>query len=157
MVTWSLVTGPGVRHSVSVRMQQHSRSGFLNGLIFSAGAGTALFYNPRGLCYDPTIWRLLRTPHGTLPTKLPLTAWGLLCPMAQVTVTLWVQPVTPGSLSSSGPTKSCKPSMSLTKQAWALFLSEKYAPSTIWEPKETYCLLCDGLRYGKWEIQQYVL
>lgn len=93
----------------------------------------------------------------SLPPQLAWIAWGLLSPVVQVTAIFWLQPVFSGPLSSSGLTKSCKPSMSLSKPIWALVLKEKYAPSRIWEPKETYCTLFNCLRYGKCEIQQYVL
>lgn len=46
----------------------------------------------------------------SFPPQSSWIAWGLLSPVVQVSATLWLQPVSPGALFSSGLTKSCKPS-----------------------------------------------
>ena len=46
----------------------------------------------------------------SFPPQSSWIAWGLLSPVVQVSATLWLQPVSPGALSSSRLTKSCKPS-----------------------------------------------
>lgn len=66
----------------------------------------------------------------SFPPQSAWIAWGLLSPVVQVTPIFWLQPVSPGALSSSGLTKSCKPPISLSKWIWALALKKKHSSSS---------------------------